>query len=168
MSDSHKNISGIEALEKIKEMVGHTRTCQMLTLLDKRPICCRPMGVQKMDELGRMKFLSHKNSNKNKEISTSNEVQLVFINDGDNEYLSLFGTAEIYRDQKEIDEMYNKFADNWFEGKNDPNVTIIRFTPKEGRYCDTKHGKFIQYAGMLIGALTGKNASDGVEGKISV
>lgn len=52
MSDSHENINGVKALEKVKEIVGHTRTCQMLTALDKRPICSRPMGVQKMDEMG--------------------------------------------------------------------------------------------------------------------
>lgn len=168
MSDSHKNISGTEALQKIREIVGHTRTCQMLTALDKRPLGSRPMGVQKMDELGRMRFLSHKQSAKNAEINACKDVQLEFINDSDIEYLSLFGTAEIYRDQAEIDEMYNKFADNWFEGKDDPNITIIRFTPKEGRYCDAKHGKLVQYAAMLAGAITGKNSSDSVEGKITV
>lgn len=168
MSDSHENIQGTEALKKIKEIVGHVRTCQMLTALDKRPMACRPMGVQNIDDLGRMRFLSHKNSNKNQEIGSSSEMQLVFINDSDNEYLSLYGEAEIYRDQKEIDEMYNQFANNWFEGKEDPNITIIRFSPREGRYCDTKHGKIIQWAGMIVGAITGKNASDGIEGKISV
>lgn len=168
MSDSKENITGAEALEKIREMISHTRTCQMLTGLDKRPIASRPMGVQKMDEYGRMRFLSHHYSSKNRDIAVSNEVMLVFINDHDVEYLSLYGTAEIYRDQREIDEMYNKFADNWFEGKDDPNITIIRFTPKEGRYADTKHGKLVQYAGMLVGAITGKNASDGIEGKLFI
>ncbi|MES2628015.1 MAG: pyridoxamine 5'-phosphate oxidase family protein [Bacteroidota bacterium] len=168
MSDSHKDISGAEALDKIKEIVGHSRTCQMLTNLTHRPICSRPMGVQKMDEQGRMRFLSHKSSKKNVEISASNEVQLEFINDSDLEYLSLYGTAEIYRDQKEIDELYSKFADNWFDGKEDPNITIIRFTPVEGRYSDTKHGKFAQYVAMISGAITGKNGSDGIEGQISI
>lgn len=168
MSDSHKDMTGAEALDKIKEIVSHAKACQMLTALDKRPICSRAMGVQKMDEQGRMRFLSHRDSNKNREIASSNEVQLIFINDGELEYLSLYGTAEIYRDQQEIDGMYSKFADNWFEGKDDPNITIIRFTPSAGRYSDTKHGKIVQYASMLAGAITGKNVSDGIEGKISV
>ena len=168
MSDSHENIDGVEALEKIKEIVSHARTCQMLTQLGKQPIGCRPMGVQKMDEKGRMLFLSQKDSTKNREINSSNEMQIIITNDGDNEYLSLFGTAEVYRDQKEIDELYNKFANNWFKGKEDPNITLIRFTPKEGRYWDTKHGKIVQFAAMLVGAITGKNASEGIEGKISV
>jgi general stress protein 26 len=126
------------------------------------------MGIQEIDEMGRIIFLSHKNSNKNREIIASNEVQLIFSNDNDLEYMSLFGHAEIYRDQRQIDKLYTSFADNWFEGKNDPNITIIRFTPIGGRYCDTKHGKIIQFAGMLVGAITGKNKSDSVEGEISI
>ncbi|HET6227174.1 MAG TPA: pyridoxamine 5'-phosphate oxidase family protein [Bacteroidia bacterium] len=168
MSDSQDNLQGQAALEKIKEISKHVRACQMLTALDKRPICSRPMGIQEIDEMGRMIFMSHKNSNKNREINASNEVQLIFSNDSDIEYMSLFGHAEIYRDQKVIDRVYDSFADNWFEGKEDPNITLIRFTPSDGRYCDTKHGKIVQLAGMLVGAITGKNKSDSVEGKISV
>lgn len=168
MSDSHDNLQGQEAHEKIKEISKHVRTCQMLTALDRRPICARPMGVQEIDEMGRMIFLSHKQSNKNREITASNEVQLIFNNDNDIEYMSLYGKAEIFRDQQLIDKLYTPFADNWFEGKQDPNITIIRFTPEGGRYCDTKHGKIVQFAGMLVGAITGKNKSDSVEGKITI
>ncbi|MES2516418.1 MAG: pyridoxamine 5'-phosphate oxidase family protein [Bacteroidota bacterium] len=168
MSDSHENIQGAEALEKIKTMASHARTCQMHTALDKRPISTRPMGLHKATADGTFRFLSHKDSLKNREISSSNEMQLTISNDGDSEYMSVFGTATISRNQADIDELYNKFADNWFDGKDDPNITVIYFTPKEGRYCDTKHGKMIQFAGMLIGAITGKNASDGVEGNLSV
>ena len=168
MSDTHENLQGQAAFDKIKEISKHSRSCQMLTALDKRPICSRPMGVQETDEMGRMFFLSHKNSNKNREINASNEMQLVFSNDQDLEYMSLFGHAEIYRDQKQINKMYTAFADNWFNGKDDPDITIIRFTPTEGKYCDTRHGKIVQFASMLAGAITGKNKSDGVEGKISL
>jgi|SRR3954463_14822789 len=168
MSDTQENIQGAAALKKIKEIAGHVRSCQMHTDLNKRPICTRPMSVNKIGDDGKLYFLSHKNSNKNKEIIASNEMQLTFSNDGDNEYMTLYGTAEIFRDQHKIDELYNSIANNWFDGKEDPNVTIIRFTPKDGHYWDTKHGKIIQFAGMLIGAITGKNASDAVEGKISV
>ncbi len=168
MSDSQINVQGQEAIKTIKELVSHVRTCVMMTALSKRPISTYPMGIQKVDEKGRIFFLSDKDSDKNREITLSNEMQLTISNDSDSEYLSIYGTAEVYRNQTEIDEMYNALANNWFDGKEDPKVTIIRFTPKEGYYWDTKHGKMIQFAGMLVGAITGKPASDGKEGKISV
>lgn len=163
MSDSKDNLKGQEASEKIKELLKHEKTCQMLTGLEKRPISSRPMGVQETDEEGRIIFLSHKNSVKNQEINNSKDIQLIFSNHKDIEYMSLYG-----RDQQQIDRLYNSFADNWFDGPNDPNVTLIRFTPTDGRYCDTKHGKVIQFAAMLAGAITGKNKSDSVEGDLSI
>ena len=168
MSDSFIDLHGQDALQKIKEMVKHVRTCQMMTELDKRPISTRPMGIQKVDDEGRIYFLSGNDSAKNREISVSDEMQITITNDSDSEYISVYGSAEIYRDQEEIDEMYSSLANNWFDGKDDPNLRIIRFTPKEGHYWDTKHGKIVQFAGMLVGALTGKSGSDGVQGNMSV
>jgi general stress protein 26 len=93
-------------------------------------------------------------------------MHITFSNDGDNEYLSLFGTARTYRDQQEIDELYNSFANTWCDGTDDPNLTIIRFSPSQGHYWDSKHGKAVQMIGILVGAITGKQTDDGLEGEL--
>lgn len=162
------NLIGAEAAQKIKELAEHSRSCVMMTNLDKRPISCRPMGIQKADDKGRLYFLSHKDSDKNAEINQSAEMQITITNDKNVEYISLYGHAEIYRDQKQIDEMYSSLADNWFDGKNDPNVTIIRFIPEAGHYWDTKHGKLLQFADMLLGAITKKKSDGGIQGDIKL
>lgn len=167
-NNSSKNLNGAEGIAMIKELVGHARTCLFMTALDKKPMSVRPMTVQKVDDKGCIYFLSDKNSHMNEELKLSNEMHFTIANDSNSEYLSLYGTAEIYRDQKEIDEMYSQFANNWFEGKEDPNISIIRFAPKEGHYWDTKHGKAAQMIGIVIGAITGKQADDGLEGKIKL
>jgi general stress protein 26 len=168
IDDSIKNVQQTEALQKIKEIVVHARNCQMMTSLGKRPIPTRPMAIQKIDPLGRIYFLSGRNSGKNREISTSNEMQLTIANEGNSEYLSIYGYAEIFRDQEQIDEMYTGMANNWFSGKNDPNISIIRFIPKDGHYWDTKHGKIAQFVDMIVGTVSGKPSSESVEGKIEL
>lgn len=160
------NLTGVEAAKKIKELVEHTRTCLMMTSLMNRPIEIRPMAIQKVGDDGRIYFFSHKDSGKNAELQISGEMQLTISNDGNSEYLSLYGKADVYRDQKEINEMYSAFANVWFEGKEDPNLTIIRFTPNDGHYWDSKHGKLVQMVGILFGAITGKQTDDGLQGQL--
>lgn len=165
-SNAIENLSGTAAVDKIKELVNHGRSCLMMTDLDNRPFTVRPMAPLKVTNEGDLLFFSDRRSNKNMDVELSSDMHITFSNDGDNEYMSLFGTAVAYRDQNEIDELYNAFANTWFEGKEDLNITIIRFSPKEGHYWDSKHGKAVQMIGILIGAITGKQTDDGLEGDL--
>jgi pyridoxine/pyridoxamine 5'-phosphate oxidase len=90
-----ENLIGPHAAKKIKKMAEHIRSCTMMTALDKRPVSCRPMGIQKADDKARIYFFSHKNSDKNKELRRSAEMQLIINNDKDAEYISLYGYAEV-------------------------------------------------------------------------
>lgn len=167
-NDPIRNVNGSDAIEVVKKLCENVHTCLMLTTLDKKPISVHPMAIQKVDDSGRIYFMSSRNSGQNQELVKDNTMQLTIQNEGSSEYISLFGKAEIYRDQKEIDEMYSMYVNTWFDGKEDPNITIIRFESESGYYWETKHGKMVQMAGFLIGALTGKETDDSLEGKIKV
>jgi hypothetical protein len=57
----------------------------------------------------------------------------------------------------------------WFtEGIDDPRITVIRVTPSEGYYWDTKHGALVAGVKMMIGAMIGKTLDDSIEGKIKL
>jgi general stress protein 26 len=162
------HMSGAEAAEKIKALAEAARMCLMMTMLDKRPCSVRPMAIQKVDANGSIYFMSRANSDKNAELKHNNEMHLTFSNDAKSEYLSLYGHAIVYRDQKEIDEMYSVFVNTWFDGKDDPNISIIRFDPENGHYWDTKNGKIVALAGMVVGAITGKETDNSLEGDLRI
>jgi general stress protein 26 len=167
---SIQNVSGRQATELICKLAGHARTALMMTDLEKSPFSVRPMAIQKVDKNGQMYFFSARSSGKNQQLASplsGSQMHICIANDGDSEYLSLSGQAEVYRNQQEIDEMYTPLANNWFSGKDDPELTIIRFTPSSGHYWDTKHGKMIAFASMIAGAVTGRHSDDGVEGDIA-
>ncbi len=166
MGTEFKNLEGGPAGERIKMLAEATRTCAMITRLDQRPFHVRPMGIQKVNDDGAIYFFSHRDSDKNADLKVSDEMHLIFSNESKSEYLSLYGHAKVYRDQTEINEMYSLFVNTWFDGKEDPNITIIRFEPKEGHYWDTKNGKFVALAGMVFGAITGKETDNSVEGDL--
>ena len=124
------------------------------------------MGIQETDENGNLWFISSETSNKNFEIKEDKRVQLYFMNNSDSEYLSIFGDAYIYKDKSTIEDKWSPMANAWFDGKDDPNVTIIRVEPKETYYWDTKAGKLVSLFSFVASAITGHktNNADGVEG----
>lgn len=167
---SRENLHNAEAVKKLKELSESARICMFCTELTKLPNNARPMSLQECDEEGNLWFLSSAESNKNVEISEDNRVQLYFMNNGSSEYLSILGKAFIYQDRNTIEEQWSPMANAWFEGKDDPRVTVIRVTPDETYYWDTKAGKFVTMVSFLAAAVSGKQTdnSDGVEGTLKV
>lgn len=168
-SSEIKNLTQQEAIEKFKELIRHEPTCLFTTLLTQVPLTTRPMSVQKVCDQGNFWFLSSRDSDKNAEIAIDGRVQLFFLNVSDYEFLSVYGKATITRDKQKIDELWTDIAKAWFEGgKDDPRVTVIKVTPEEGFYWDTKSGKLVSMIRILASAVTGKTMEEGVEGTIRI
>lgn len=168
---SVENLTHKKAIEKLKELSESARICMFCTNLTELPMNSRPMSLQECDLEGNLWFISSAESNKNFEIEEENKVQLFFMNNGNAEYLSIYGKAFIYKDKNTIEEKWSSLANAWFEeGKEDPNVTIIRVTPEETYYWDTKAGKFITMLSFIGAAVTGKTTdnSDGIEGNLKI
>ncbi len=163
---STQNLTHLEAIKKIKELSEKAKICMFCTELDRLPVNSRPMGLQETDDNGNLWFISSATSNKNFEIKEDRRVQLFFMNNSDSEYLSVYGEASIYKDKSTIEDKWSPMANAWFDGKDDPNVSIIRVEPKETYYWDTKAGKLVSLLSFVTSAITGNKTdnSDGVEG----
>jgi general stress protein 26 len=74
----------------------------------------------------------------------------------------------ITRDKQKIDELWSDVAKAWFEGKDDPQLTVVKVTPEEGFYWDTKSGKLVSMIKILASAVSNKTLQEGVEGTIAV
>lgn len=158
-----------KAAKKIKALAEDIRICFFCTDLETVPIKTRPMGVQEVDSEGNLWFISSRTSNKNFEIGQDDRVQLLFSKPGDNEYLSVFGFAEIFRDKHTIESLWTPIAKAWFEeGKNDPDVTIIKVTPQDAYYWDSDTGKIVSFLKAAAAAIIGTKPDMGKEGKLRV
>lgn len=163
-----KDLKNTEALKKLKELGGNDKTCIMVTALNNRPQQARPMSSQGVDDEGNIWFISAKSSEKNKDIASDSEVQLYFANNNSYEYLSVYGHAEISVDRALIEEYWSPIAKAWFsEGKDDPEVTLIKVVPLDAYYWDTKNNKLVSLFKYMVNAITGNtNDDNGVEGYI--
>jgi general stress protein 26 len=164
-----KNLAQQEGIEKMKELAEAARICHFVTGLNTTPLTSRPMATQEVDDEGNFWFLSKLSSHKNEEIDDDPEVQLFYSNNASSEYLTVFGYAEIIRDRKKLEELWNPMVKAWFtEGKDDPEVSIIRVRPVDAYYWDTKTNKLISLMKIAASTITGKTMDDGVEGQIKI
>lgn len=130
-----------DAIETLKRLAEKAHMCMFVTRLSELPLTSRPMSLKQCDEDGDLWFVSSDISHKNKEIEKDNRVQLFFINNTDLQYLSVYGRATIYHDKATIDDKWKQARTRWFDGKDDPNITVIRVTPERMDYWDAKSRK---------------------------
>lgn len=165
--EDKQHLTGNKAIEKIKEM-AHDKTCMFCTYKNNQ-IVSRPMSTQRVNDDGSVLFLSRKDSNKNMEIQDNDIIYLMYLDTGKQHYLSLSGTAKIFYDRKLIHDLWTPIAKAWFtEGKDDPEITVIKFTPEEGHYWDTKNGKLVSMIKIAAAAIMGNEMDGGVDGDIRV
>lgn len=163
-----ENLRSIEAVQKITELIRKANTCLFTTRLLSIPLSSRPMSTLKVDENGIIWFFSKVDSDKNMHIKQDDRVQLFYAHGTSSEYLSLYGRAEIVTEQAVIRELWNPLAKVWFDGPEDPAITVLKITPEDGHYWDTKSNKMVQLLKLAIGAIIGKPLDDGLEGNIRI
>ncbi len=166
---SIENLAQNQAIDKIKEIVKAADIGMFTTALTNFPLNSRPMATQDADDEGNLWFFSEKGSTKNEEIESDNRVQIFYANKSSSEYLSVYGTAEISTNREKIKELWTPIVKAWFpEGDDDPSITIIKVTPVDAYYWDTKNNKLVSLIKIAASVVSGKTMDDGVEGKLTV
>ncbi|TDH20030.1 general stress protein [Segetibacter sp. 3557_3] len=163
-----KHLSSLDAIEKLQELATE-ETCLFGTFTGEFALRSRPMSTQKIEDDGSFWFFSGKDSHKNREIAQNDKVELLYANSSKENYLAVHGKAEITTDRAKIEELWTPLIKTWFqEGKDDPNLSLIKVTPQDAYYWDTKHGKMVAFAKMLTSVVVGKTMDDGIEGSLNV
>jgi general stress protein 26 len=164
-----KNLRAQEAIDKIKDIAGDIKTCMFCTSALGVLFETRPMATQEVDDEGNIWFLSMKNSHKDREIKQDDQVQLVYADNASSTYMVVYGHADVFYDRQKVEELWNPLIKTWFnEGKDDPNISVIRVRPDDAYYWDTKNGRMVSFMKIVAGAVMGKETDDSIEGRLDV
>ena len=168
--DNKINLEQQQAVKKLRELAKDIDMCLFCTNLKRDDgATCRPMSTQEVDDNGDIWFFSGKDSDKNREIAADKKVQLFYSHPGKNSYMVVNGEASISTDKTKIDELWSPQVKAWFkEGKEDPNISLIRITNINAYYWDTKGNRMINFFKMVASAATGKTLVDAEEGALHV
>ncbi|OJU27914.1 MAG: hypothetical protein BGN92_08020 [Sphingobacteriales bacterium 41-5] len=129
----------LTGLEMVKKLAEEIRICAFCTNLGEQPFAARPMIIQEVDDNGDIWFLSSEVSDKNIEVKMDDKVQLLFCDIRSSQYLSVYGSAYIYKEKKIIDAKSKHSVKAWIpEGTNDPNIALIRIIPEDAFYWNAE------------------------------
>ncbi|HRN98121.1 MAG TPA: pyridoxamine 5'-phosphate oxidase family protein [Flavobacterium sp.] len=157
-----------ESVKKLKEMALNIDICMFCTQLDHQPIAARPMSCNDVDDHGNLWFLSDARSQKNLDIKQDDAVQLFFSKIPDSQYLSVYGRASVYTDRQTVSEHWEPIAKAWWDNADDPNITVIKVTPTDAYYWDTKDGKAVAFIKWAANAMGAGLDDGGVQGNINL
>lgn len=117
----------------------------MITYTGGQTPHARPMQIAEAGDDGEIFFATSLDSGKIRDIEMDPRVMLT-MQEG-SVYVSLTGTAHLSTDRTLIDELWSEAWQVWFpEGKDDPNIVIVRVEPEEAEYWDNSGLEGVSYA----------------------
>jgi len=165
---SIKNLYNEEARQKIKEMAEAIDMTMMSSDLKNLPFHSVVMSTKKVDDEGKIWFLSGKDSTHTANIQKDPQIHLAYSDPGSFKFLNVFGKAHLHDDRSVIKDLYVKTDDAWFSGPEDPNIVAIHVIPQDVNYWDPKSNKIVSLLKMAVGAITGEQQETMYEGKLKI
>jgi len=155
-------------MQKISDKIKDIKTAMLVTAEEDGSLHSRPMQTLQIEGTDLL-FLTGYGSNKTQEIKNDSHVNVSFANESDKVYVSVSGKATISKDPKKIDELWNPVFKAWFpEGKDDPNVAILRVAVNSAEYWDSSGSAVVHAIGFVKATLTGEQYKPGDHDKIQV
>ncbi len=97
--------------------------------LEDSPQHFQPMAPQ-VDRVGnRIWFFSKKSSDLVKSLGGGRKAHFVVVGSGHDYHACIGGTLQENRDPDKIKEYWSSIVAAWFDGKDDPDMTLLEFTP---------------------------------------
>lgn len=147
-----------EGAAKLFELIKDVKVTMMTTVDANGMLNSRPMWNNDIDQNGDLWFFTKLHTLKAAEIGKEHQVNLAYSDPSSENYVSVAGKAEIVRDQSIIDEKWNASLKTWFpNGKDDPEVALIRVQPLKGEYWDSPNSTMLHIYGYVKASLTGKS-----------
>lgn len=155
-------------LQKLRELVKDIDFCMLTTVDENGDLHSRPMSSNgDIDPDGDIWFFTAASSHKVSEIAKLPKVNVNFADPDNQRYISVSGRAQLVRDRKKIDELWRPEFKIWFpEGKDDPEVALLRVALERAEYWDSPSST-IGYALSFVSSLvTGKEPDMGENKKL--
>ena len=157
MSDSKTPVT--HDLSKLFEKIKDVRIAMLTTFDEQHDLHSRPMGTIKPGADGALYFFTDKDSAKVYEVKKDNKVNLSYSNPSDNVYVSVSGSASVFRDEAKIAELWSEDMKAWFpKGKEDPNIMILKVDIEKGEYWDSPSGVLSRAYAYLRSVTTGEGS----------
>ena len=145
-------------MDTIQAMVKDIKYTMMTTRNGENHLHSCPMNTTETS-IGAKEiwFIGHKPSETVDNIKQNSEVNLAYVTQESDKYLSISGTAELVEDEEKLNELWSVMYNAYFEqGKEDPMVQLIKVVPHGAEYW--ANGNAITSAVKMAAAALTDNA----------
>ena len=139
----------------------------MLGVEGTRDGATQPMSAIFEDEdrdAGLLWIFTAKNHDLTRAIGQSNRAIASYSAKGHDLFASLRGTLQIVNDQATIDRLWNPFVAEWYEGKDDPKLALVRFDVEDAKIWLSDVEGFLKPA---VNKLLGRKPEAGMKEKVA-
>jgi general stress protein 26 len=139
----------------------------MLGLDQARGSAMQPMTAQFEDqdrENGCVWFFTAKDHDLTRALGQDNLAVASFVSKGHDLFASLRGRLILDNSRPEIDRLWNPVAAQWYEGKEDPKMALLRFELDDAKIWQSDIGGFLKPA---INKLFGRQPEAGMKEKVA-
>ena len=136
---AHEKLSEAEAVRAFWDHLTHGTTVMLgLNAPDHHTQPMTTFGEPATEEIW---FFTRDDTDMAREALTGCEARMVYADGGREVFADIVGTIEIAHDEGRIDRYWNPMVAAWYpEGKDDPHLTMLRFTPREGQVWVSEKG----------------------------
>jgi general stress protein 26 len=158
----------VDDLQKLRELVKDIDFCMLTTVAETGDLHSRPMSSNgDIDQNGDIWFFTSASSHKVSEIEKLPKVNVSFADPDNQHYISISGNAQLVRDQSKIEELWRPEFKMWFpEGKDDPDIALLRVSLKKAEYWDSPSSTVGFMLSFVSSLVTGKEADHGENKKL--
>jgi general stress protein 26 len=139
----------------------------MLGLDQARGSAMQPMTAQFEDqdrENGCVWFFTAKDHDLTRALGQDNLAVASFVSKGHDLFASLRGRLILDNSRPEIDRLWNPVAAQWYEGKDDPKMALLRFELDDAKIWQSDIGGFLKPA---VNKLFGRQPEAGMKEKVA-
>ncbi|HEY3900093.1 MAG TPA: pyridoxamine 5'-phosphate oxidase family protein [Chthoniobacter sp.] len=120
-------------------------TAMLVSRTGEHGFHARPMAFAKIEDDGRLWFITGADTAKVHEIEVDSHVHLT-AQDGNSAFVSLSGRASLVTDREKIAELWSEPFRAWFpQGKDDPAIELIVVYPERGEFWDSSGANRYKY-----------------------
>ena len=143
--------------EKLFELIEGIEYAMLVTETSSGALRSRPMSARTTDSDLCVWFLTNKDSAKVLEIEENQKVNVSFSRPDDFTFISISGIASVTDDPDKIEEVWTTDAGIWFpDGKDDPDLALIRVQPTDAEFWCPKNGIFVSLFKMAKAVMDGE------------
>lgn len=158
-----------KAIKLLRDKVKGIKIAMLTTVDPDGTLHSRPMATQDMQDDGHLWFFTYADAPKVGAVAHDTQVNLSYVKEDDNRYVSISGSAQLVRDRAKIDEYWKPFLQAWFpNGKDDPNLALLDITIHEAQYWEGPSNFVGEALVIAKDIITGSHSTGGTNQKIDI